>query len=264
LAGFFVFGFSAFDGLLGLSGLWGFGGVFSMRRKTSSGVGSDGLIALMKQFLFADEAGCLTFSRKPNVSRYFILVTVYNKDCTIGDELMHLRRQLVWEGVASNQEHFHATEDSQPVRDRVFSLIGQHKFRIDATVLEKPKALPRIRPDDLTFYKYAWYYHLKYISPRAIAKGDELLISAASIGTKKKRAAFLGALQDVAVQSINGTPYKTAFWSASSDPCLQVADYCAWAIQRKWERQDERSYSLISDKIQSEYELFKTGTKTYY
>jgi hypothetical protein len=27
-----------------------------------------------------------------------------------------------------------------------------------------------------------------------------------------------------------------------SDPCLQVADYCTWAIQRKWERGDERSH----------------------
>jgi len=26
----------------------------------------------------------------------------------------------------------------------------------------------------------------------------------------------------------------------------KVADYCAWAIQRKWERDDLRSYELIS------------------
>ncbi len=51
-----------------------------------------------------------------------------------------------------------------------------------------------------------------------------------------------------------------------ADPCLQVADYCAWAVQR-WESKDHwdvRSYDLIKDRITYEYELIKPGKKTYY
>jgi hypothetical protein len=40
-----------------------------------------------------------------------------------------------------------------------------------------------------------------------------------------------------------------------SEPCLVVADYCTWAIQRKWERHDARSQSLLHDKIASETEI---------
>jgi len=50
----------------------------------------------------------------------------------------------------------------------------------------------------------------------------------------------------------------------AADPCLQIADYCAWAIQRKWERQDLRSYDLIRAKIRSEYDLWAKGTDYYY
>ena len=39
-------------------------------------------------------------------------------------------------------------------------------------------------------------------------------------------------------------------------PCLWVVDYCVWAIQRKWEREDARSHVLTQDKIKSEFLMF--------
>ena len=56
----------------------------------------------------------------------------------------------------------------------------------------------------------------------------------------------------------------THFCPAATDPCIQVADYCAWAIQRKWELDDDRSYVLIADHITAEYDLFKGGNEHYY
>lgn len=44
----------------------------------------------------------------------------------------------------------------------------------------------------------------------------------------------------------------------------QIADYCSWAIQRKWESGDQRSYDLIRDKIRSEFDAFSTGSMYYY
>jgi hypothetical protein len=51
---------------------------------------------MARKFVFADEAGCFTFSRGANVSRYFILCTVVMDDCSIGNDLLELRRELVW------------------------------------------------------------------------------------------------------------------------------------------------------------------------
>ena len=161
--------------------------------------------------------------------------------------------------------YLHATTDSQAVRDRVFSLISGNAIRIDATILEKSKAEPQLRISDDRFYKYAWYYHFKNVAPKIVKPADELLICAASLGTKKKCSVFRDAINDVVRQSISPTTnWKTAFWPASSDPCLQIADYCAWAIQRKWEGGDTRSYDLIKGKIIREYDLFARGTTHYY
>ena len=40
-----------------------------------------------------------------------------------------------------------------------------------------------------------------------------------------------------------------------------VADYCTWAIQRKWERDDNRSQILLQDKIFSETKIEMSGNK---
>jgi hypothetical protein len=45
---------------------------------------------------------------------------------------------------------------------------------------------------------------------------------------------------------------------------LQVADYCAWAIMRKWERGDTRSYDMIKDRVTYEYDVWEKGTDHHY
>ena len=50
------------------------------------------------KYIFADEAGCFTFNRNPNVSRYFILCTIIMDECPVATDLFELRRRLAWEG----------------------------------------------------------------------------------------------------------------------------------------------------------------------
>lgn len=45
---------------------------------------------------------------------------------------------------------------------------------------------------------------------------------------------------------------------------LQVADYVNWAIQRKWERKDNRSHKIVEPILKSEFPIFKYGTKQWY
>jgi hypothetical protein len=214
-------------------------------------------------YVFADEAGNFDFRRKPGATTYFILCTVTLTDPVIGEQLLRLRRELAVAGLGTTS-CFHATEDKQSVRDLVFDLLDAHEFRIDATILEKSKAQPQVCADEETFYQYAWYYHVKHVGPLIVRKGDEVLLTTASIGTKARRAAFHKGVEAVVAQVLPLIKVRTAFWPAASDPCLQIADYCTWAIQRKWERGDFRSYDRIKGKIRSEYDLWRIGTRRYY
>ena len=182
---------------------------------------------------------------------------------TGSDALLSLRRDLACRSLGLGSE-FHATTDFQEIRDCVFGVIGKHDFRIDCTILEKAKAQPHLRTDDIRFYQTAWFYHLQHIAPKIVKSDHQLLVVAASMGTKKKRAAFRTAVADV-VHQVSPTLYwNAASWHAHSDPCLQVADYCCWAIGRKWERGDSRSYDLIADKIETEFDLWRWGETRYY
>jgi hypothetical protein len=218
---------------------------------------------MARKYLFADESGNFDFSRGQGASKYFILATMTTGDCRVGDDLLKLRRELAWQGKGLETQ-FHAAEDEQVIRDEVFRILAGGGFRIDATILEKSKAQPSIRPDNARFYKMAWYLHLKYLAPRIARESDELMVVGASVGTKKKRQIFHLAVQDVVWQVTPTLNYKVACWNGPTEPCLQAVDYCCWAIQRKWEKDDLRSYVLIQNVIASEFAPFRNGPTHYY
>jgi len=220
---------------------------------------------MTERFIFADEAGCFTFEKRQNVSRYFILTTVTMSDLEVGAALQALRRTLIWESVEL-PDYFHACEDKQAVRDRVFGTILKHKFKVQATILEKSKAQPQVRSSRARFYQYPWYYHFKHGISKHVPPDAKLLVTAASIGNRKEKLSFCNALYDVMAQTLKEGDWAVDFRPSHADCCLQVADYCAWAIQRKYETdgKDTRSFDLIKDRVSYEYDLWKKGTKHYY
>jgi hypothetical protein len=219
--------------------------------------------AMSRKYVFADECGNFDFSSRPGASRYFILVTVTVDSCSVGQRLLDIRRDLALQGFGLGRE-FHAAHDPKPMREKVFAVIVTSPIRIDAVILEKSKADPSVRESDERFYKTAWYQHMKYVPPKIAASTDELLVVSASLGSNAKKRSFHAAVTDVIKQVSPTAKARVACWSAASDPCLQVADYCAWAIQRKWEAGDRQGYDLIKGSVETEFELFASGTTKYY
>lgn len=210
----------------------------------------------VRKHLFADETGNFDFSRKSGATRYFILASITLRECgTVNARLQELRHQMAWEG-HDHPGPFHATKDPAPVRNRVLGIIEDLDLRVDALVLEKAKAMPHIRATEERFYKHAWFYLMRFVLPRLNCR--ELLVVPASIGNNKRRTAFHDVVREV-MQQVGTITYRTACWDANSDACLQVADYCGWALQRKWEMGDMIPYGRIQSKIRSEYDLFAPG-----
>ena len=217
---------------------------------------------MSRTHIFADESGNFDFSRGRGASRYFILTSITLEDCvSVNTQFLQLRHGMAWEG-HDHPGPFHAATDPAPVRNRVFSLIEALDLTIDAVIVEKAKAMPSFRPFEERFYQHAWFFLMSYVAPRIVC--DEMLVVSASLGgRKKKRQAFYDTVRSV-VTRVSRKAYKTACWDATSDACLQVADYCGWAIQRKWESSDPIPHGRIASKIRSEYDLFAKGTTLYY
>jgi hypothetical protein len=137
-------------------------------------------------------------------------------DCSIGDRLLALKRDMGWRGLHLDR-FFHATEDPQVVRDEVFTLLKQGQFRVDATILEKSKAQLHLR-SERALYKMAWYLHFKYVAPRVAQTTDRMMVTAASLGTRRTRGAFHTAVDDVVTQVSPCASHRVAFWPMASDP----------------------------------------------
>jgi len=100
-------------------------------------------------YLFFDESGNLDFG--PSGSRYFCVGTLATRDPAALDRaLAALRYELLAEG--TELEAFHATDDRQAVRDRVFAaLTAAGGFEVDALVVEKAR-VPEALRDEARFY----------------------------------------------------------------------------------------------------------------
>jgi hypothetical protein len=182
------------------------------------------------------------------------------------DPLIALKYDLIEFGL--DIEYFHATEDSQAVRDRVFAIIARNlrSIRIDSLIVEKPKTGPALQAEN-EFYPRMLGYLVRFVLRRLPVpyKLDEVLVFTDRIPIQKKRRAIERAIKTTLAKELPpGVKYRLFHHASASCMGLQVADYCNWAIFRKWERGDARSYDIIKPAIRSEFDIFRSGTRFYY
>ena len=227
-------------------------------------------------YIFVDESGNFDFS--PNGTKYFILSCL----CTFlpvqeREKVLDLRYALLKDGV--NQEFFHATEDSQAVRDRVFSIINNLKddFEIHAVIAQKNKANPTLYREEYQkkgkkiqrivgaeFYQRNCRTLLQYVFNRPkFNQAEKIIVVLGSIFTREKQSLILKTLKkDLKNRCLKS--FEIYFHQAKADINCQIVDYCGWAVAIKWERDEKRSFDIINSKVKSEYEIFKIGDATYY
>jgi len=215
-------------------------------------------------YIFLDEAGDFDFS--PSGSKYFILSSV-TRERPFGDysEFINLKYRLVEQGM--DIEYFHASEDRQAVRDQVFDIIKRNLggMRIDAVVIEKRKTGPALC-EEMRFYPRMLGYLLRYVLERhSLDQYGEVIVFTDRIPVKGKRNAVEKAIKTTLSSMLPKTArYRLLHHDSKSNFQLQIADYCNWAIYRKWSRNDLRSYDLIKPAVRSEFDIFRTGTTFYY
>ena len=211
--------------------------------------------------MYIDESGNLDFSRNPGATRYFIITSVTVAGNSLENDLLELRHRLVAAGYPLT-DGFHAAEQEQAIRDAVFAVLQASEMRVDATIFDKPKVPPQYTQDKRQFYPYAWLRHLRFVAQQVSRYSSDITVLSASFGPGQKATKAMEA--DILANLRGAAGLQCEFAPAKSHLLLQAADYCAWAIQRKWQGNDTRSYDLIQDKIGSEYDWFKAEETMYY
>ncbi|HOT96577.1 MAG TPA: DUF3800 domain-containing protein [bacterium] len=215
-------------------------------------------------YIFIDEGGNLDFSNTGTA--YFTLTALSRiRPFSTNLPLLNLKYDLWEEGI--DFEYFHATTDSQRTRDRVFEILATQlqEFNIDSIIVDKRKTNPSLREHHL-FYQKVFQILLNYIFHRYRGRFSRIFILTDEIPVNKKKSEVQKAIKTF-IASYAGKVkgfYTIQHYSSKSDLNLQIVDYFNWAIFRKWERKDERSYRLIRGAVASEFDVFASGKTLYY
>jgi hypothetical protein len=82
---------------------------------------------------------------------------------------------------------------------------------------------------------------LSSIPRQIIVVTDSLPVRSGGAAVRKAVRATLKAHTPTSVS------FRILRHASRADVNLRVADYCAWAAYRRWEREDDRSYRIIAD-----------------
>jgi hypothetical protein len=215
-------------------------------------------------YLFLDEGGNLDFS--PSGTRYFTLTCLAKqRPFEAYKSLCDLKYDLVEQGIALDR--FHATEDRQLVRNSVFEIIRSNlsEVRVDSIIVEKRKTGPSLQSVE-KFYPRIFSCLLRYVlNGYNLAAFKEVLVFTDSLPVKKKEEAIKKGIKENLSQRLpNSMKYRIYHHDSKSNSDLQVVDYMNWAIYRKWNNNDYRSYDLIKSAIATEFDIFRSGQTFWY
>jgi len=240
-----------------------------------------------KCFYFVDEAGDPTlFNRRKHVvvgkegcSVFFLLglLDVQSPE-PLGKDLDELRSRLLadpyFKGIPSMQPQrrkttiaFHAKDDIPEVRREVFAVLLRHELRFFAVVRDKRRIVQLVREHNLKRPSYR--YHPNQLYDRCVSRlfkerlhqEDAYRIVFAKRGSSDRTAALQKALENarnnfrlsLGIQA--KAPIEVVAGTPRIDASLQAVDYFLWALQRIYERREERYWQFVESKVSLVYDV---------
>lgn len=244
---------------------------------------------------FVDEAGDATLFDergkvivgKPGCSHFFILgLAEIETPEVIARELEELRVRLLadpyFKNVPSMQPQarktalaFHAKDDLPEVRREVFALLVQYPIRFFAVIRNKHTLLNYVRERER--YDSDYRYHpnelydflVRRLFIEKLHKATEYQICFARRGGADRTEALRSALRTAQEHfqqrwgKASVAAVKIVARSPHESTCLQVADYYLWALQRLYERREERYVELLSKSFRAVRDLDDTRKNQY-
>ena len=210
-------------------------------------------------YVFLDESGNFDFTATG--TRYFVLTGVgMIRPFPAFESLDNYRYDCLEAG--ADIEYFHCYNDRKAIRNTVFDLIASHLdgMHIDCLVVEKAEVSPTTR-DDTRFYPVMLGYLLSMVMPIELAARDaeSIVVVTDTIPVNKKRRAIERAVRTTLSRMLPNVKYRVLHHQSRSHYGLQTADYCCWAVLRKWERGDSTWYDRIKPAIRNEFRITADG-----
>jgi len=148
---------------------------------------------------------------------------------------------------------FHAKDDRPEVREKFYKLIVDLDFKAEFFVARKIENVfkKRHRGKEYLFYDDM----VSKLFENKLHKAQNNYIYFAVRGDKKRQEPLEDAIQ-AAINKFEKkwnksvqTDFSVMPQSPAGEPCLQIADYMNWAVQRVFEKREMRYYRFVEDKV---------------
>ena len=246
-------------------------------------------------YYFIDEAGDpLLFGRRrvsvvgdTGVSNYFILGKLEVDDPnTLNRELESLRAALLLDpyftnvpsmrpDAAKTATYFHACDDLPEVRYQVLKLLAQQSVAFYAVVRDKRRIVEQVRAQNQADPGY-WYKEndlydelVRHLFKARFHRGDHFEICFAKRGRGNRTAALEMALEQARriYERDWGVSTRTSIAIQSclsrTNTGLQAVDYFLWALQRLYEKNEDRFWETVGPKVKLVYDMDATRHTAY-
>lgn len=225
--------------------------------------------------------------KDPDASRFFMLGMVQCADgAAIGVALDQMRRELasnpLYASIPSmlpeaqkTARVFHAKDDHAEIRARVFERLLTFDFKFFA-VIKDMWAVHRYvigRNQMNSEYRYhpneLYDLSVRLLLGQRLHKEEHYQVVFARRGKSDRTEALLEQLERARKRFLEtGVPGKDPRLEIVpaypwEHPCLQVADYCLWALQRCYERHEARFLNAIWPKVSLVRDVDCPGGKGY-
>lgn len=227
-------------------------------------------------YFFVDEAGDPIFYNKfgqiivgkEGCSKILLLGFIKTMDPEkLRKEILKLRGEIVkdkyLQGVPSMEKtlrSFHATDDIPEIREKVFKLITQLNFTAEFIIARKKEEIfqKRHNKKENIFYDDL----IAKLFENKLHKTEKNVIYFAVRGSKPRQAPLNDAIQTAILMFEK--KWKTKVNSEivifpqtpSGEPCLQITDYMNWAVQRVFQKGEDRYVKFVQDKISYLVDLY--------
>ncbi len=222
---------------------------------------------------FVDEAGDLTlFGRRgkllvgtEGVSKCFMVGMAHVLDLTsLRRDLDNLHQELLADeylkrvcsmrpDAGKTAAFFHAKDDCPEVRREVFRLLARHDIKVQVGIRRKSALIREARLAGKFWNPNSVYDNLvKTLFKRSLHKADQSIITFARRGKSAREKALTDAIEkakanferDTGIASSRPTQIVPSVPSEARG--LQVIDYCLWALQRFYERGEDRYFAYLA------------------
>ncbi len=238
----------------------------------------DGVLFSAKGQVLIGKAGC---------SQFFVLGAISLADeVAVTRELSELRKRLLndlyFKDVPSMQLKagktavaFHAKDDLAEIRRDVFNVLVRHPAKFCAVVREKAKVLEYVRQrneQDPTYrYRQNELYDslVRRLFKNLLHKDEGYRIFFAKRGGSDRTAALQTALLQARERFtqekriVADAPIQVQAATPEICAALQVVDYYLWALQRLFEKGDDRFVCFLSASFSLVHDVDDTRTNQY-